>query len=212
MENDFQNLDYYSHVRRDILKHVPISAKCILSVGCGAGSTEALLVERGCEVFGIEKNFHAAELAKQRGIQVYCADATSDLPSTIKSKQYDCIIFADVLEHLVSPVSTLFNYLENLRVGGVVVISVPNYRNYEAFFRLFVAGDFGADEAGIFDKTHLHVTTKRRVIAWLDETNLVGITVDLVAYRRRDKFLLALLPRLLGEFIARQVIVSAQKN
>ena len=54
---------YYSHIRHDVLAHVPPNVKRVLSIGCGEGQTEAQLVARGVQVTAIELNPVAAKVA-----------------------------------------------------------------------------------------------------------------------------------------------------
>ena len=53
---------------------------------------------------------------------------------------YDCILYADVLEHLLDPVAVLRRHVASLKTGGIVCITVPNFRNWKVFWELFVKG------------------------------------------------------------------------
>ncbi|MBN1788205.1 MAG: hypothetical protein JW806_07400 [Sedimentisphaerales bacterium] len=39
--------NYYGQINQNIIVIIPSDAKCVLSVGCGAGATEEELVKRG---------------------------------------------------------------------------------------------------------------------------------------------------------------------
>ena len=67
---------YYEWFRSDIIAAVPSTAKCVLSVGCAAGRTEAELVKRGIKVVGVEINHKAATIARQRGLTILEGDAS----------------------------------------------------------------------------------------------------------------------------------------
>ena len=148
---------YYEMFRNDVLPIIPDSAKCVLSVGCAAGITEAELVKRGIKVVGVEINHEAAIIARQRGITVLEGDA-SEIDVGIVDKLYDCIIYADILEHLPDPVSVLKRHVQSLKAGGTVYISVPNFRHYSIFWQLFARGHIRYRDAGILDRTHLRIT------------------------------------------------------
>jgi SAM-dependent methyltransferase len=75
--------------------------------------------------------------------------------------QFDCIIFADVLEHLVDPRRHLIEAQDCLRPGGSFVISLPNIRHVSSLYSIFVKGTFPQRDRGIFDRTHLRWFTIR---------------------------------------------------
>ena len=118
--------NYFAHCRIDVLNYVPNTAARILSVGCGAGATEAALISRGVHVVGIEKNPQAANEARSRGVEVFNIDA-NDAPGALGDADFDCFIFADVLEHLVDPASLLIRLAPRLKRAGTVIISIPNF-------------------------------------------------------------------------------------
>jgi 2-polyprenyl-3-methyl-5-hydroxy-6-metoxy-1,4-benzoquinol methylase len=202
---------YYSHCRHDILAEVPRSCQSILSVGCGAGATEAHLVRAGARVVGIEQNAAAAAVAKERGLDVIQGDVVASA-NALQDERFDCLIYADILEHLADPVAVLQDHVPLLESGGTVIISVPNFRNYLVFRELFLHGHIRYTDSGILDRTHLRITTRRMVEEWLDDT---GLTQTSCAYRiamRREKLLNVASLGLLREFLARQVIIVAKKG
>ncbi len=202
---------YYSHCRRDILAEVPASARRVLSVGCGAGATEEELVRSGIRVVGVELNPHAAANARSRGIEVIEGDALSSSPA-LRDQRFDCLIYADILEHITNPVAVLQSHIDLLEPRGTVIISVPNFRNYAVIRDLFVRGHIQYTDSGILDRTHVRVTTRRMVEEWL---TLVGLMPGPVRYRiamRRERILNALSLGTMREFLARQVIVVAIKE
>jgi len=202
---------YYSHCRRDILAEVPATARRVLSVGCGAGATEGELARSGVRVVGIELNSDAAATARSRGIEVIEGDALASFPA-LRDRRFDCLIYADILEHLTNPVAVLQSQVELLEPGGTVIISVPNFRNYSVFQELFLRGHIRYTDSGILDRTHVRVTTRRMVEEWLE---IVGLTPGPIRYRiamRREWLLNALSFGAMREFLARQVIVVATKE
>jgi tetratricopeptide (TPR) repeat protein len=75
---------------------------------------------------------------------------------------FDCIVLADVLEHLRDPLSVLKKLIRFLSDSGTVVASVPNVRFFYVLDRL-AEGRWEYMEAGILDKTHLRFFTKTEV-------------------------------------------------
>src|SRR5579859_8068227 len=122
------NLGYFGWLRHDVLAHVPQNARHVLSVGCASGLTEAELVKRGATVVGLEMDPTAARIARDRGIIVHEGDAQS-LGDALQGQRFDCLIYADILEHLSDPFSLLQQHVTQLLPGGTVIISVPNFRH-----------------------------------------------------------------------------------
>src|SRR4030095_10547556 len=178
-------------MRGDVLAVVPPRARRVLSVGCGAGATEAQLVARGVEVVGIERDSEAAGLARAEGLTIVEGDV-GEVSSRLMGLEFDCLIYADVLEHLAAPGAILAHQVRLLVPGGAVVVSVPNFRHYQVMWRLFVKGNIGYEDAGIFDRTHLRITTRRLVEEWMRAAGLVIVDIRYQMAQRREKYFSAL--------------------
>lgn len=201
--------DYYGWMRGDLLVYVPSSTRNVLSVGCGGGATEAELIKNDVSVVGIELDQSAAERARDRGIEVIVGDA-SKIDDELGSRRFDCIMYADVLEHIADPVAVLQRHVKRLDPGGTVIISVPNFRHYSVFWQLFVRGHVHYRDAGIFDRTHLRLTTRRMIMEWLGQVGLDVVTFHLKLGPRR-RFLSYCTLGLTREFLAKQLIVVGRK-
>ena len=78
-------------------------------------------------------------------------------------KYFDCVVFNDVLEHLVDPYSVLEEIKKFLSPEGVIVASIPNIRHAPVLFDLVVKGNWDYAEYGVLDKTHLRFFTKASI-------------------------------------------------
>jgi 2-polyprenyl-3-methyl-5-hydroxy-6-metoxy-1,4-benzoquinol methylase len=72
---------------------------------------------------------------------------------------FDCIVFNDVLEHLMDPWKVLSDSKKLLAPGGCVVASIPNMRFYDVLKQLIVNKQWQYKEAGIMDFTHIRFFT-----------------------------------------------------
>lgn len=203
--------EYFEWLRSDVLAYVPSTARRVLSTGCGAGVTEGELVKRGVNVVGIELNPVAAQRARSRGLTMVDGDATQ-IARGISAHSFDCMIYADVLEHIADPVAVLRSHVSMLEPHGRVIISVPNFRHYEVLLELFVRGHVRYEDSGILDRTHLRMTTRRMAEQWCVEVGLRPVGYRYNMSRRREILISACSLGLLREFVARQVIVVAEKN
>ncbi|MCW5640831.1 MAG: class I SAM-dependent methyltransferase [Rhodoferax sp.] len=174
MENDARQQSYTS-VRSDIVHLVPSSARQILDVGCSNGALGHYLksVAADRSVCGIEFDPAFAHTAAQCLDQVIHADVNlMHWPSALPGQSFDCIIFADVLEHLLQPREVLASALRHLAPGGSLIISLPNVRHVSAFWSIFVQGRFPSRDRGIFDRTHLRWFTFADAQAMLHDLGL----------------------------------------
>jgi SAM-dependent methyltransferase len=145
---------YQNVGNRTLLALLPIEARTVLDVGCGAGDNARLLRERGCRVWGVTLSLAEADLARPVCEEVRVADVESedlDLPDGF----FDAMLCSHVLEHLVRPQCVLRRLSRHLKTGGFVLIAVPNMAQWRLRLR-FLRGDWKFDEAGAMDNTHLH--------------------------------------------------------
>jgi len=202
---------YTDVFRPEIFNAVPDTAKVVLSVGCAWGSTEEALVKKGIRVVGIEQNPRAAEIARERGLTVLEGDV-SEINVDSGDGLYDFIIYADILEHLADPVDVLRRHLRYLSPSGSVLISVPNYRHYSIFWKLFVQGHLKYEDAGVLDRTHLRITTRKMVLQWFDDVGLTPVKSEYQLLGRRNRLISACLFGLAKEFIAHIVVCVGKKT
>ena len=138
---------------------MPEDAKYILEVGCASGLTgNALKQEReGIFVAGIELNPEAVKEARKKLDDVVEGNIeTMNIP--YQEGSFDCIIMADVLEHLVDPQKILMRLKSCLKPGGTIVASLPNVQFFGLVNHL-VEGNWTYQKEGILDETHLRFFT-----------------------------------------------------
>ena len=171
---------YYQHDRAEMLAFIPPSVTRTLEVGCGAGSFSMLIKDkRGAETWGVEYQPDAANLAAQKLHRVLAGSVESVMPD-LPVRYFDCIIFNDVLEHLVDPYSILVKVQDLLSETGVVVASIPNIRHWPEFVDYTLHGNWNYVNVGVLDRTHLRFFTKKSIIATMAQCgyaldNLQGI-------------------------------------
>lgn len=164
------DIDYYSNTRSDLLELVPLQSKKILDVGCASGNFGKSIKQRqNCHITGIELKKNIAQIAQSNLDLVLSGSIEKNIEKL--QNEYDCIILADVIEHLKSPERILYNLSKKLSYNGIIIISVPNFSNYYVFEKL-VYGNFNYDESGILDKTHLKFFSKINLIDLFNKLNL----------------------------------------
>jgi 2-polyprenyl-3-methyl-5-hydroxy-6-metoxy-1,4-benzoquinol methylase len=162
----------YANPRDEVTVLVPAGARRILDVGCSTGEMGAALRARGHVVTGLELDPHLAGAARSRLEHVVEADveALAASGTTVAGGPFDCVVFADVLEHLRDPWAVVRWGAEQVAPGGSLVVSVPNIRHAKTFWALLVRRRWPYDPVGIFDRTHLRFFTRRNLPELLQST------------------------------------------
>lgn len=155
-EYNFNRRGYGTH---QAISDMVTSGSRVLDVGCASGYLmEHLWRTKECECVGIEPNPEAAEKAAALGFEVILEPASSATNAVSLRKQFDHIVFGDVLEHMVEPLQTLNIYKEFLRPDGTIIVSLPNVVSLRARARIS-RGIWQYEDMGIFDRTHLRFFT-----------------------------------------------------
>ncbi|WP_454871098.1 glycosyltransferase [Priestia megaterium] len=156
------NLSNFFFSRSEIVELVPLEAKKILDIGCGAGANGLELLNRqSCELYGIEQNSFIGSIANNHYERVDTIDIeTLALPYSPDS--FDTIILADVLEHLKNPWQVVEKLSVYLKPSGSLICSIPNISHAEALLPLLF-GSWNYVDAGILDRTHLRFFTPQTV-------------------------------------------------
>lgn len=168
IEHDSPDAAYYENERPEVVALVPAEARFVIDVGCGAGGLGRYLkaTRPGVEVRGIEPVAAQAERAKRVLDDVLVTGAEAALPAHWPAP--DCVIFADVLEHLVEPWDVVRSYRQRLAVGGVCVASIPNVANRRVLSALYRhRWDYTAH--GIMDRTHLRFFTRETAVEMFEQ-------------------------------------------
>lgn len=172
--------DYYRQARKEVEALVPVEAMRILDVGCGEGILGKRLLDRGAaEVVGIEVDPIAGKRAIDNLSRVLHGDVEC-LEIPFEDGYFDCIIFADILEHLKEPLTILRRFSRYLADTGTIVASIPNV-SYYGVINMLVEGRWKYEDFGILDKTHLRFFGKKDINVLFDEAGfeISGITVNI---------------------------------
>ena len=163
----FEPGGYWNNPREEVAALVPQNARSVLDVGCAAGEMGRLLKETGFQrVVGIERDPESAARARDVLDEVVEGDVERiELP--FERDSFDCIVFADVLEHLIEPQEVLRRFRDYLSPEGVVVASIPNVR-FAGVIHNLVEGSWRYTDAGILDRTHLRFFTFKEIERMFD--------------------------------------------
>lgn len=195
---------YYKNINTQLLRHVPKNAKNIIEFGCGEANFGKVYKQYNpdCNYMGIEIFEDAAKVAKKNIDNVLVANIdTLTLEEitayfNINIGSVDCIIYGDVIEHLLDPWKTVKLHTELLTEEGVLTACIPNVSHWSIIHQL-LNSNWKYEEFGLLDKTHLRFFSLNTVKDFCEQCNLRSI--DIVARTIPDeenhkKFFQAALP------------------
>ncbi len=127
-------LGRYQRVQRLLDRYASEAAR-VLDLGCGFGvNTVYILNHLGIPVVGLELNrlkmteaVRAFRLeAKPKDLEWVCGEASKP---PFKASSFDCILYTEVLEHLLEPVAGLAACRNLLSEGGLLLLTTPSSHN-----------------------------------------------------------------------------------
>lgn len=147
-----------SPTQQEILKIVG-QRKIILEIGPSTGYMTRAFLGLGCIVDVVEQDSKAVAKLPQKIRKVVNQSIEDNRIYQSLNKDYDFIIMADVLEHLINPEKVLKNLLKVSTSQTKLLVSLPNIACWTMRKQLFFKGDFEYQDSGLLDKTHLHFYT-----------------------------------------------------
>lgn len=204
---------YFSCPRTELVPLVPPTASRVLDIGCGDGefarSLRAARQPSKLEIVGVELCEGPAQRAASALDSVIVGNVEQlDLPY---EDYFDCVILADVLEHLIDPWSIVRRVKKLLRRHGHIVASIPNVQHWAVLAGLML-GNWEYCDFGIMDRTHLRFFTRKSIAALFNSN---GFELPYLIPRiesPRAKMAHAATVGLADSFLARQYLVVASRK
>ena len=205
---------YFSCTRPELLPLVPPNATRILEVGCGEGgfarTLRAARPNSKLEIVAVEACESAGANAADVVDRLLIGNA--EQVELEYEDYFDCVIFADVLEHLVDPWTMLRRVRKLLRDAGTVVASIPNVQHWSVLANL-MRGRWEYTPYGIMDRTHLRFFTKSSIRDLFVSTGFTPHEISpLLSTTVRVQMAWLATVGLAGPFLARQYLVVADRN
>ena len=157
----------------DIIARIPLDARLVLDVGCGAGALGEAFRRRNpaTRLVGIERDPRLAAQARGRMDEVLQLDLDREDPP-LAPGTVDALVYGDVLEHLADPWAVLRRHLPLLSEDGVLVACVPNVEHW-SFAERLLRGEWRYEAMGLFDRTHLRWFSRSTMREALEEAGLL---------------------------------------
>lgn len=145
-------------VVRNSITLLPTGAK-LLDVGCGSGFTLAKVTSErpDLQVYGVDVTTHLIEYARTIRPYITFAVASGErLP--FSDKEFDCVTYLDIIEHLVDPKGALKESRRVLKDGGMFIVLVV--LEHHPIFRI-IWWLWTQMRGKVWHGAHLHVFTKK---------------------------------------------------
>ncbi len=107
-----------------VLDLIGIKEGTVLDIGCGPG-VQFLAHMNKFKFTGIDISEQALTCAQDKGYKTLIYDVSKGLP--FDDNSFDIVVMTDILEHLFDPLALILEAQRTLRLGGYMVISVPNH-------------------------------------------------------------------------------------
>lgn len=185
------NLAYYNSVNPELFSLLPLSAKLIIEIGCGAGALgkQYKILNPFCQYIGVEFFAEAANIATTRLDKVIIQNVENlDLKTeNIPENSVDCFVYGDVLEHLIDPWQVLQNHVKFLKDDGVILACIPNVQHWTLLVDL-LRGKWEYQNQGLLDKTHLRFFTLESIKDLFQKADLKIDIIQTRNYKKNQDF------------------------
>lgn len=147
--------------------------KTVLEIGPSAGYMTDIFLRNGCVVDVVETDKNAFVKIPKAVRKALNYSIDDQNIQKFLGRDYDFIIMADVLEHLVDPEKSLKILHKIASNETKLIISLPNVACWAMRKQLFLRGDFEYQSSGLLDKTHLHFYTPKSLPKLLTENGWI---------------------------------------
>lgn len=158
-----------------VIRMVPEGSK-VLEIGAGPGSiTRHLVGTKHCDVTALEIDPDSVERLQTLGVRVYQADLNDPAwCERIRSDcgEFDCVIAADVLEHLSDPWRVLGEMKSLLVENGSIILSIPHV-GHASVVACLLDEDFEYWPWGLLDRTHVRFFGIKNMQSLVNDAGLI---------------------------------------
>jgi len=142
----------------------------ILDIGCGTGDTLVLFKHIGWDVYGLDIDRFAIQIARKRGLKKVTFGSYKTM-SLYTDTNFDALRLYHVIEHLDNPDALLTLAHQKLKKGGELIIGTPNVRSFAA--KVFKQYWYNLD-----CPRHLYIFSPKHLIVLLKKSGFTNINIS----------------------------------
>lgn len=208
--------EYYLHTRKDILPYIPKGGN-MLDIGCSGGNLLCYLKEKKIIDEAVGVDFMDIPQSNQQNhlLDKFILADVQQQQLNLPEQYFDIMLCADVLEHMQDPWASLEYLKKFMKKSGLLIISIPNIREFTALRKIFLKGDFSYGSSGILDKTHLRFFCKKNIVELVSGAGFLiekaTPTFKTCPLQKRRNLFSKFTFGIFDQFLAQQYIVTARK-
>lgn len=153
----------------------PVGSR-VLDVGCGNGYLAGKLLEKGCQVVGIDLSTSGIEIARnahpKARFEVMQADER--VLENLGEKPFDVVVSTETVEHLYDPQAYARGSFAATRPGGRFVCSTP-YHGYLKDLTLALLGKWDSHHAPLWLGGHIKFFSRHSLGQLMTEAGFVNL-------------------------------------
>ncbi|UBF27984.1 methyltransferase domain-containing protein [Kovacikia minuta CCNUW1] len=147
----------------------------VLDLGCGNGSLTRRIAQQGYEVVGVEDSASGVQCAQQHAPECHFIHASIyHLPFADLEGQFDIVVGAEVIEHLIYPRELVRSAQRCLKPGGRLILTTP-YHGYWKNLALASCGKMDQHFTALWDGGHVKFFSVSTLTKLLEEEGLTQI-------------------------------------
>jgi len=170
------DIDQENNPHASLVRFVGLD-KRVLELGAATGYMTEVLKQRGCTVTAVEFDLDAVDELREVADVTIVGDLNDHTVLQAAHGPFDVVLAGDVLEHLLDPLATLRQCVEQLGPDGRAVISIPNVAHSSLALAL-AHGGWRYTETGLLDRTHIFFFTYDRLLSVLAEAGLIVTSIE----------------------------------
>ena len=146
----------------------------IFELGCGNGTTAAMLHGRGYQVIGVDPSVSGIEIAHREFPQCHLEPGSSDEDLRARFGTFDTVVSLEVAEHVYSPKLYARAISDLLEPGGIAIVSTP-YHSYLKNLALAVSGKMESHFTALWEGGHIKFWSRNTLRTLFDDAGLEEI-------------------------------------
>lgn len=144
----------------------------VLDVGAGPFGVGHELKNKNCTVVTVDQ----FDIPNKYKLDQHIV-TNLDTNFSISTKEYDCILFLDIIEHLVNPEAFMMKFSEQFTYKKQKIIFTTANISFFPVRMMLLLGYFNYGKSGILDKTHTRLFTFSSFVKLIKDTRLTIIDV-----------------------------------
>lgn len=183
---------YFDGLNEKLLAAIPRDARNIIEFGCANGRLGEAFKKRvhAARWSGVDINEGALARAAPRLDSTFLLDVERDEFVDL-DRNYDCVVFGDLLEHLSDP-ETFLRKIQSITTSDArLVCCVPNMGHASVIERMLM-GDIAYDESGLLDASHIRFLSVASVYKLLLDAGWLPNLVDSYVVGHDERYIKSL--------------------